>query len=130
MSGKWAGLMMSLPAGKPRTAAISSVTFDPGRWPPRPGFRRLADLDLHRVDRSEVLRRHRIAVGDVLEDVAVGRLEALRKDAALTGAHGGAGGGAAAGEGDLDLAGQGAVGHVADVDRGVDDQRIGGVRDR
>ena len=87
-----------------------------------PGFGRLADLDLHRIDRPEVLRRDRVAVGDVLEDVAVGRLEALGQNAALAGTHGGAGGGAAAGEGDLDLAGQGAVGHVADIDRGLDDQ--------
>ena len=38
MPGRREGLWMSSPTGLPRRAAISAVTFSPGRWPPIPGL--------------------------------------------------------------------------------------------
>ena len=99
----------------------------PGQMAAHAGLGALADLDLDGVGGLQVLVGDAVFVGDVFEDVLIGRGLLLGQDAAFAAAHGSARLRAALGQGYFYLPGQGAEGHVRDVDRAFQHHGLFGV---
>ena len=84
-----------------------------------PGLCSLADLDFDGVRLLEILRRHAVFIGYVLEDILVGRGLLLRQYSALAAAHGSPGHGASLCQRHLHLLRHRSEGHMGYVDRSV-----------